>query len=420
MKPENGETRVLFINHSVRDGGPGRSLFYILKHIDRKVIRPFLLIPRDDIFSDRLKEEGLYRDVIVDSRFPDGIFRPCFKGVPPLRRLGESSAFSGALSALLKIFYAVVNIARIAALVFAFRSIIRERRIDLIHCNGTIAKIAGAFIGTIHRRPVIWHVRNIQQNAFMRFLIVSLASFSAVKKIICVSRATARQFGDNPKLCVIHNGIDPEDFDPGGGHSESLRKEFSIPPDAVVIGNAGRVVPRKGYEHMLEAASLLLREDGFGEKIKFVIVGDTPGFFQKNHLSEIKAKAERMGIADSFVFAGFRRNVAACLADFDIFLMPSNYPDPFPRSVIEAMSSAIPVAGFKVGGIEESVEDGKTGFLSPPGDIPHMARNIRRLAEDRDLRKSMGKAGRDRAVSLYSARLKTREIQSVLSEASRI
>lgn len=418
MAPADGQTRVLFINHSVRDGGPGRSLFYILKHVDRKVIRPFLLIPRDDIFSERLREEGIYRDVTVDDRFPDGLFRPRFQRVAPAS-LSEVPGFPGRVfTALLKTFYAAVNIVRITGLVLTFGPALRERKIDLIHCNGTIAKVAGAFMGAIHGRPVVWHVRNIQQTRFLRFLIVRLASFSAVGKIICVSRAAARQFGDNPKVCVIHNGVDPEDFDPGRQRADGLREEFGIPPDAVVIGNAGRVVPRKGYEHLAEVAALLCKDGGMRGKVKFVIVGDTPGFFQKNHLSEIRHMVRRMGISDSFVFTGFRKDVASCLADFDIFLMPSNYPDPFPRSVIEAMCCAIPVAGFRVGGIEESVEDGVTGFLSPPGDIRDMAGNIRRLAEDESLRESMGAAGRRRAATLYSARRKAREIQSVLVEAA--
>lgn len=413
MNSVNSEKRVLFINHSVRDGGPGRSLFYILKHVDRKIIRPFVLIPRDDIFSERLKEEGIYRDVIVDSRFPDGLFRPFSGRIAP--KADGAGFFTPVFTVFLKTAYAAVNIGKIAALVLTCGGVLRERRIDLIHCNGTIAKITGAFIGLIHKRPVVWHVRNIQQTRFLKFVITRLASLSTVKKIICVSRATALQFGKNPKVRVIYNGVDPENFDPRTSR-KVLRKEFSIPENSIVIGNTGRVVPRKGYEHMVDVAAGLLKEEGLGDRIKFVIVGDTPGFFAKNHLSEIKMLVERMGITDSFVFTGFRKDVSGYLADFDIFLMPSNYPDPFPRSVIEAMSFAIPVAGFGVGGIEESVEDGVTGILSPPGDISHMTQSVLRLVGDEKLRKSMGRAGRRRAANLYSAKDKAAEVQSVLVE----
>lgn len=413
---ENGEKRVLFINHSVRDGGPGRSLFYILKHLDRSAVRPFVLIPRDDIFSERLKEHGLYRDVIVDPRFPDGFFRPPASGLP-----GRSTAggMPGAvISALMKTVYAAANVAKIAALVLTFAGVIRERRIDLVHCNGTIAKITGAFIGMLHGVPVVWHVRNIQQTPFMKFLITRLARIKAVRRIICVSEATAVQFGKNPKVCVIHNGIDPGDFDPAAPRERKFRRENSIPGDTVVVGNAGRVVPRKGYGHFIEAAAELLKDPALKNGLKFVIVGDTPGFFTVNHLSELKERVERMGIADSFIFTGFKRDVTDCVADFDIFLIPSNYPDPFPRSVIEAMCFSIPVVGFAIGGIEESVEDGVTGLLSPPGDTRHMTENVRRLIEDAGMRKAMGSAARKRVRALYQAADKTAEIQDVLLEAA--
>ena len=48
------KTNVLFINHSVRDGGPGRSLLYILKYIDRKKINPFVLVPKHTTYSLRV------------------------------------------------------------------------------------------------------------------------------------------------------------------------------------------------------------------------------------------------------------------------------------------------------------------------------------------------------------------------------
>lgn len=415
---ENGEKRVLFINHSVRDGGPGRSLFYILKHLNRSAIRPFVLVPRDDIFSERLKEHGIYRDIIVDPRFPDGLFRPFWSGLPG--RVKWRGHIGRILSGLMKATYAAANIAKITALVLTFGKLIRERRIDLVHCNGTIAKITGAFAGMLHGVPVVWHVRNIQQTPFMKFLITRLARAEAVKRIICVSEATAVQFGGNPKVRVIHNGIDPEEFDPAAPRAKTLRREYSIPDGAVVVGNAGRVVPRKGYGHFIEVAAVLLKDPELRSNLKFVIVGDTPGFFTGNHLSEIKEKVERMGIADSFIFTGFRRNVTDCLPDFDIFIIPSNYPDPFPRSVIEAMCFAIPVVGFAIGGIEESVEDGVTGLLSPPGDTRHMTENVRRLIENGDMRKAMGSAARKRVHALYRASEKTAEIQSVLLEAAEV
>src|SRR5574341_2228579 len=70
--------RTLFINHSVRDGGPGRSLFYILKYIDKAKITPFVLVPREDVFTELVKKESLGDIIIVEKRFPENILRPRF------------------------------------------------------------------------------------------------------------------------------------------------------------------------------------------------------------------------------------------------------------------------------------------------------------------------------------------------------
>ncbi len=70
--------RILFINHSVRDGGPGRSLFYLLKYIDKTKITPFVLVPREEVFTELVKDEGLGDRIIVEKRFPENVLAPRF------------------------------------------------------------------------------------------------------------------------------------------------------------------------------------------------------------------------------------------------------------------------------------------------------------------------------------------------------
>ena len=97
---------------------------------------------------------------------------------------------------------------------------------------------------------------------------------------------------------------------------------------------------------------------------------------------------------ESFIFTGYREDVRPCLKDFDLFVIPSNYPDPFPRSVIEAMAFALPVVGFSIGGIAEAVEDGETGFLCDPGDFEKIGESISILVRDAEARNKMGLSSR--------------------------
>lgn len=388
---------VLFINHSVRDGGPGQSLFYILKYLDRSKLTPYVLIPKDDVFSERLKAEGLYENIIIDGRFPENLKKPRF------------SRHRSAIFTLLSI---IINIFAVLSLIITSPYLIRRNKIKLIYCNGTQAKIVGALIGLINCRPVIWHVRNIQQTVFLGFVINFLALMPMVKKIICVSGPTATQFRyGKKKLMVIHNGIDVQDYNPRTTKGE-VREKFSLGEESIIVGSTGRIVPRKGYDLFIKSAKVVVSELGSAaENVKFVIVGDTPYFFQDDHLSYLKTLVSEYGLRENFIFMGFKEDVRPCLKDFDIFVIPSSYPDPFPRSVIEAMSFSLPIIGFYAGGIVESVEDTVTGVLNELGNVDQMGMAIVRLISKPKLRKSMGKAGRKRVESKFSAFDRTMDIQ---------
>ena len=248
--------KVLFINHSVRDGGPGKSLFYLLKYLDREKVTPYVLVPKDDVFSDRLKQEGIDENVIVDKRFPENLKRPRIFSTDPKRGSIEAEGFAALIMKFISI---VLNIFDMASLVITAPFSMKKYGIDVIYCNGTQAKIVGALMGLVSGRPVIWHVRNIQQTKLLGSIIYNLARLPQVKKIICVSGPTAAQFPSaREKLTVIHNGIDPSEYDPSKTKGD-LCSEFQIPPRTVVVGSTGRIVPRKGYPLFIEAARAYLK-----------------------------------------------------------------------------------------------------------------------------------------------------------------
>ncbi len=406
--------KVLFINHSVRDGGPGKSLFYLLKYLDRETLDPYVMVPKDDVFSERLKSEGIYENIIIDKRFPENLKKP--RIFSPTDNGGSNSG-QGITAVFMKFISILLNILDLTSLVLTSPYSMRKYGIDLIYCNGTQAKIAGALMGLVSGRPVIWHVRNIQQTKVLGSIIYTLAKLPQVKKIICVSGPTADQFPSaREKLVVIHNGIDEKEYDPSSTVGD-LRSEYGIAARTIVVGSTGRIVPRKGYPLFVEAAhSYLEKAPDKNKNIKFVIVGDTPYFFQGNHLAYIKELVRKYGLEDYFIFTGYRPDVKTSLKDFDIFVIPSNYPDPFPRSVIEAMSFALPVIGFKAGGIVESVDDGVTGILNDSGDTEGMGDAILKLASDKRLLRKMGKAGRDRVKANFTAEHIAREIQDKILE----
>ena len=406
---EKSIKNILFINHSVRDGGPGRSLFYILKYLNRKKAKPYILIPKDDIFSDNLKDEAIYENIIVDSRFPENIFVPRF-GMEIYNNKSDSLDFGTKLK---KLFAAIINIIELVILILTSGKIIKENNIDIVYCNGTVAKVVGTFIGKFNNKPVIWHVRNIQQTYVLKTIITTLSSYKSVKKIICVSKATAQQFQHvKSKVHVVYNGIDPMDYSPAKTKG-TLRSEYNLSKETVIIGSTGRLVPRKGYIHLIEAAEYV-KKNSNNKNFVFVIVGDTPHFFQYNHLDYLKKKVSEYGLEDHFIFTGYKGDIKPYLKNFDIFVIPSNYPDPFPRSVIEAMCFNLPVIGFRIGGIAEAINNKVTGFLSEKDDIQNLSENILTLVNDSSMRNEMGKASRKRVINMCNAKDISNEIEKII------
>lgn len=80
----------------------------------------------------------------------------------------------------------------------------------------------------------------------------------------------------------------------------------------------------------------------------------------------------------------------------------SSYGEGLPLCVIEAMAHGRPVVATTVGGIPQLVEDGRTGYLVPPRDAPALRSALERVLADADLRRSMGRAGRERISRMCS------------------
>jgi len=88
-------------------------------------------------------------------------------------------------------------------------------------------------------------------------------------------------------------------------------------------------------------------------------------------------------------------------ANSDIVVIPSQWPEPFGIVAVEAMASGKPVIASRVGGLKEIVEDGKTGFLFDPLDVPYLEEKIVTLLDDANLRHKMGTNGEKKAQEEY-------------------
>jgi glycosyltransferase involved in cell wall biosynthesis len=186
---------------------------------------------------------------------------------------------------------------------------------------------------------------------------------------------------------TIHYGIDPEPFDQvSSDEIAQSRRDWGAGPETLVIGFVGRLVSQKSIDVLIRAFAQFLRETNCNARL--VIVGDGP------LRAELRACAEREGVADHVIWPGFREDIAAVMGAFDVFALTSSF-EGFGLVLIEAMAAGAPIVATCVSAIPEVVVDGETGLLAAPGAIDQVARAFT-LLRDPALRRRLGRAGYER------------------------
>jgi glycosyltransferase involved in cell wall biosynthesis len=168
--------------------------------------------------------------------------------------------------------------------------------------------------------------------------------------------------------------------------------KFKRPSNKKVIICPARLVAVKGHECLLDALAML-RE----ERNDWVcwLVGDGP--LRK----QLEQKTIRMNLKDEVSFLGNRDDVPSLLNQSDIFVLPS-LQDNQPFAIMEAQVAGKPVVVSDAGGIPEMVEHGKTGLISPAGNVELLYDNLKRMIEDDDYRKSIAEGGKQRALTQWA------------------
>ena len=188
------------------------------------------------------------------------------------------------------------------------------------------------------------------------------------------------------KIHRIYNGMDLTRF-PAPNYEASINEM----PRIISIG---RLVAFKGFEYLIDACADLARR---GLEFNCEIIGDGP------LRGDLEARIKKLNLSDRVHLLGSLSQGAVLekLRSADIFALASvtdaqGASDVFPTVIIEAMAAARPVVSTRLAGIPESVVDGETGLLIPPGDTMALGEALSRLIKDAKLRLHYGRAGRAR------------------------
>lgn len=169
------------------------------------------------------------------------------------------------------------------------------------------------------------------------------------------------KIGSKP-IVVAARGIEPAEWNPANfdaKNQKALRDELPVEKGVPLLLMVGRITRWKGHDLVLEA---------LGQMTDLPWVLAVAGGIDKNsdYGEELKAQAERLGIAERIRWLGSRKDVARLLAVSQLAVSGSTRPEAFGRVAIEAMAMGVPVVATGIGGSVETVIDGKTGWLVKP------------------------------------------------------
>jgi glycosyltransferase involved in cell wall biosynthesis len=205
------------------------------------------------------------------------------------------------------------------------------------------------------------------------------------------------------RIFSIPTGVELTEFVPQEKNQELLA-QIKIPTEAFIFGSVAVLRSWKGHLYLLEAFQKLIAG---GVRAFLLLVGEGP------YRVVIEEKIAQLGLQHWVRLAGFRDQVAPWFALMDVVVLASYANEGVPQSLLQALAMARPVIGTTVGGIPEVVIDAETGLLVPPRDPQALAQAMGRLRADVDLRRALGRRGREVVVELFSMEQMAAEIEAV-------
>jgi len=229
-----------------------------------------------------------------------------------------------------------------------------------------------------------------------------IACFAA-HEVLCVSHslrevAIAEGLCREDKIVVLAggsgNGVDSVYFDPSrlGAARAETRARYGIPADAIVIGFVGRLVRDKGVVELLEAWRQLAAER---PELHLMIVG-----MLEDRDAIPAATVALLETEPRIHWQGVDWNTPPLYAAMDIVALPS-YREGFPNVPLEAAAMELPVVATRIVGCTDAIDHEVTGLLVPLRDVPALVAALRRYVDDPELRRSHGRAARERVSRLF-------------------
>ncbi len=237
-----------------------------------------------------------------------------------------------------------------------------------------------AHFQNVRRPPGGGFLRRIAEPMLRRVARSSSTSIIGVSRAVLASHLGAG-YRTDPRCHLIPNAIDVEAL--AAVSAEGIREEIGIAPTDFVVGNVARFSAAKNHEALIAVASDLLRG---GIPLRLLLVGDG------ERLASIRAMAEREGIADRVIFAGWRTDIPRLMKAMDVFLFPSRW-EGLPLALLEAQACGVPCVASCIESNSEALAPEYADWTFQPSDTTRAASLVQRLHSNPQDRSRLAQAG---------------------------
>jgi len=285
---------------------------------------------------------------------------------------------------------------------FSFYSYLIKEKPTIVHTHTSKAGLLGRLAAKLAGIPIVVHTPH--GHVFFGyfgpfktriFILLERLASRITDKIVALTNREKDDYilfkiANEDIFVVINSGVELDKFkELPPNEKQYLKRELGIPDNSLIIGTAGRLVPIKGPNFLIEAAKYIHSKyhDAF-----FVFTGDGP------LKQDLEKKARELGMEKNILFLGWRDDVAKIISIYDIFCLPS-LNEGMGRVLVEAMALGKPIVASDIGGIPDLIVHGKNGFLVPPKNPVQLAKYIQILLEDEKKREKMGQAGKEMALN---------------------
>jgi glycosyltransferase involved in cell wall biosynthesis len=328
--------------------------------------------------------------------------------VLPLPRALSRAGDSG-ISGLLEVVKSVPSLAIASGALAGYAAqldrAVRAFAPTVVHSNGIKMHLLSALLPN-RGAPVVWHLRDfVGQRAIMAHVLRAVAP--RVRGLLAISRSVvddAARALRRDDVTLVYDAIDTDCFVPGGPRVDldALAGLAPAPAGVVRIGLIATYARWKGQDIFIDAAAEYARSGG--PEARFYVIGgpayDTDA--SQFTVAELRTRVVARGLADVVGLVPFQAAPERVYRSLDVAVHASTRPEPFGRTIAEAMTCGRALIAAREGGAAELVRDDVDALAIAPRDPVVLANAIRALAGDPTRRARLGAAARVTAAQRFA------------------